>query len=676
MYTTHAQEWVQQHPFYNIVQLNDVEVTPEGFGIVSGGNRLVLLTTDFGETWEESATNVPASFSEVNILMLNDQPILFGASSGTLYKSDNWGESWQTMVSGISTGSISYLYLTDENTIYAGGQLRLIKSTDAGENWTEITPAADLNWNTVFFLDNDNGWAGTNDGDIYQTTNGGDSWTLINDDLFEDPMTLVFSSTTVGFLAVKRECWKTTDGGQNWVLLNEDAFGAYPRELEIIDENHLVGARGSAGYATDDGGITWERTVPVEYAYSNEGVCALPDGRAWIVGSYRAIAYSENGGFSFIDQVPGNRNSLSLIDFVDEQNGWVLGGNETLLRTSNGGDEWTEIALPEDFNVSIQNDGVAFSADEFWLSSSRKIFRTLDAGVTWDSIYEGNGIVYGMTIAGNKVFAITSQGGISKGNVSGDGWEELSSGIDEWLTDIQFPSELVGYVVGRNGTILKTTDGGDNWTMLDAQTTTNFQSVYFNDEQTGWIVQNSNSDELLFTEDGGQTWTVQNVSLSTFWKKIQFIDAQTGFLVGGSANSGKVAQTIDGGTTWETIHYNNSLTNDLAIITTPTAQNVWICGQGGKIEYIDFLSTGIWETAAIETIALSPNPSTGLFYMDLPQELSSKASLSIYDVLGRLQLKQAISKTIDLTALPDGSYTLIIQDQQSIYQAKVIKQRN
>ena len=45
-------------------------------------------------------------------------------------------------------------------------------------------------------------------------------------------------------------------------------------------------------------------------------------------------------------------------------------------------------------------------------------------------------------------------------------WEPVNYKQDIQLSDVHFVSDTVGWVTGENGTLLKTTDGGDTWTAV------------------------------------------------------------------------------------------------------------------------------------------------------------------------------------------------------------------
>ncbi|MBK6749014.1 MAG: hypothetical protein IPG67_03140 [Acidobacteria bacterium] len=93
-------------------------------------------------------------------------------------------------------------------------------------------------------------------------------------------------------------------------------------------------------------------------------------------------------------------------------------------------------------------------------------------------------------------------------------WVKQRTNSFAWLRDIQFVSESTGWIVGTDGVILSTTDGGTTWVQLPKFTTDTFRQVHFTDQGNGWILcernvftrgQNATS-YLRKTSDGGRTW--------------------------------------------------------------------------------------------------------------------------------------------------------------------------
>ncbi len=73
-------------------------------------------------------------------------------------------------------------------------------------------------------------------------------------------------------------------------------------------------------------------------------------------------------------------------------------------------------------------------------------------------------------------------------------WTPLSKGTTNELSSVFFPSASTGYAVGIASVfvpsvIVKTTDGGTNWTLLsNGPEDTWLSSVFFTDVSTGYVV--------------------------------------------------------------------------------------------------------------------------------------------------------------------------------------------
>jgi len=130
------------------------------------------------------------------------------------------------------------------------------------------------------------------------------------------------------------------------------------------------------------------------------------------------------------------------------------------------------------------------------------------------------------------------------------------------LNSIHFVSPDLGWAVGADsggtGVVLKTTDGGSNWNMTRLAQKEVPTTVFFTDADNGWIGGATpppgeeegigGPSSILATTDGGATWQSQyNIPLSIY--RIVFIDRSTGW-AGGS--KGAIYHTTDAGRTWET----------------------------------------------------------------------------------------------------------------------------
>jgi photosystem II stability/assembly factor-like uncharacterized protein len=158
------------------------------------------------------------------------------------------------------------------------------------------------------------------------------------------------------------------------------------------------------------------------------------------------------------------------------------------------------------------------------------------------------------------------------------------------------------------------------WTDISANVPgdPDFSDVFFVSDDEGWISVSS-GPEIYHTTDGGETFEIQETSLGTSTAAIYMIDDNEGYTGGGS---GFVYRTLDGGTNWDLLgamssslneldfasstqgyacgdngavfsitpegvtNLNSGLSSDLAGITSPSENNVWVCGEN-KIVYFN-----------------------------------------------------------------------------------------
>jgi photosystem II stability/assembly factor-like uncharacterized protein len=114
--------------------------------------------------------------------------------------------------------------------------------------------------------------------------------------------------------------------------------------------------------------------------------------------------------------------------------------------------------------------------------------------------------------------------------------------------------------VGDHGDIVLSPDGGRTWTQSVAPTRALLTGVSFAGAQQGWVV--GHDGVILHTTDGGLTWQHQDDgrSLDNIYLDVLFRDVQHGCIIGAY---GMFLRTTDGGRTWlpgrpsaDEVHYN------------------------------------------------------------------------------------------------------------------------
>ena len=128
------------------------------------------------------------------------------------------------------------------------------------------------------------------------------------------------------------------------------------------------------------------------------------------------------------------------------------------------------------------------------------------------------------------------------------------------INDIIFLDSLTGFAIASTNvnqdtsSILRTTNGGDNWQIIFTQSSRRFSKIKFANNSTGFISGGSGSGTpyLYKTTDGGNSWsTVPGATLgNAFWDDMSVINVDTIWLTDDNSLNGGVYFTSNGGVSW------------------------------------------------------------------------------------------------------------------------------
>ena len=113
------------------------------------------------------------------------------------------------------------------------------------------------------------------------------------------------------------------------------------------------------------------------------------------------------------------------------------------------------------------------------------------------------------------------------------GWQlQNPPRLDEFYS-VYFINNNTGWIVATNGTFLKTTNAGMNWVLMPDLPTWSTTSVQFFNEMTGWIA--GSSGTIMKTTNGGLNWfyaSCPECSHADDFFDLQFLNENTGYAMG------------------------------------------------------------------------------------------------------------------------------------------------
>jgi len=324
-----------------------------------------------------------------------------------------------------------------------------------------------------------------------------------------------------------------------------------------------------------------------------------PD-RGWAVGDRGVICHTDDGGRNWQLQSSPVSCRLESVCFVDERNGWTVGGwshpythksTGVVLRTADGGQHWERIpriSLPALRSVNFFDLRTGWAVGNASGTYPAGVLRTMDGGRSWSSVptqIRSNWLTGGFRADGFGVVA--GQDG-SVASVHARGVKPANSpnvGLRH-VRCVRLPArhtagyaqqyganpvgEAPGWLVGDGGLVLCTMDGGSSWCepigrlpdgMYDQF---DFRALAVLGESC-WIA-GSPGTHILHSPDGGRSWQVFDTGQLVPIRAMAFQDANHGWAVG---SLGTILATRDGGRTWMTQHQGGSRVALLGIFSEP-----------------------------------------------------------------------------------------------------------
>jgi len=415
----------------------------------------------------------------------NSANVFYAIGNGGVYKTLNGGVTWNQANAGINRRVFSIEHSqTAPNRLYAAGNRKLFFSNDGAATWQDRTPPAGVFPSSEFIASMDVStvfpgrvYVGLTNGVVLRSDDAGNTWlatspvpspvafqprTLVTDPALADGLLL---STEDNNFGGDNRLYRSTDAGTTWVEIPCPAncpweFGAL-QDMEYANAPGKLWAINFNGvFRSLDNGNTWTPTGTFPVAGGSDLNVHPSDPNQLYLAGRLGLSYTTDDGVSWTNVLGG---------FV---------GNDALLPTS------STVVAYDPFNPSIQLAG----------SISNGVYRRnslppLDTFVPGVDGFSAANIRAVASTLGNRVHAAIGDAFDPTfvhflSNNNGLTWSQSNSmlGADHFRDITVDPNDIntvyaggrslshddgTGNLVGGDGAIYKSTNGGVSWSTID-----------------------------------------------------------------------------------------------------------------------------------------------------------------------------------------------------------------
>jgi photosystem II stability/assembly factor-like uncharacterized protein len=576
-------------------------------GILVGESGMIARTSDGGSTWSYPASGTQASLNAVEMI---DQftAVAIGRDS-LMVRTEDGGDTWNFVEIDPPCDFLSFKFLTPMHAILLGYDLNrfvaIFHSVDGGLTWSYSNPGIGQIFRLVSsFPDEMNGFMSVNDYGLYKTTDGGYNWTPVNSS-HEDLNALVFADPVHGKSLKGGLIYTTQDSGVSWQT--DELPAGYSLFTLASNPSGKFFTAGYAGCILGKDDQEWAiraggKDINYEFLHIN------PEGSGLIIGN-GFVMHSGDFGQSWDVTEEPLLGGFYAASFYGADIGFALVSQlGNVVRTDDGGYTWVECTKAvTDRAMAFTDIGMSDATHGFIVGASispggitdPEARRTTD-GLTWHnaSIPLATGMFYRVKFFSSEVgYILGSVGQVLKTTDGGDYWDRVNLTEGYSFMDIDFASETRGCICfGRWNSptlgVFITNDGGESWNLAYSEPNikaAQFTKIAFADSLNGYII---GSDGILRkTGDGGLTWQTEIYTGNSLFD-IFLKDDGNAMIVGGSSTIltlGSFADLPDltgGDEDVEVIVYPNPSTcnPDIAyLVNTSGAVNITVSSITGQV---------------------------------------------------------------------------------------------
>jgi photosystem II stability/assembly factor-like uncharacterized protein len=442
--------------------------------------------------------------------------------------------------------------------VAVGGRGAILRSNDKGEHWEEVARGLTANNLQHVIAAQDKALVAVGDnGTIVRSRNGGAQWSLISKTGTSARLRRVVAVSEKVLVAVGDEgvIIRSQDAGDSW-------FPAYKQSAALLDvvasdSQHLV-AVGEAGaiLRSGNGGRSWDVVSDLTSQLSR----LLVTHTGAVLAAGYAIQRADNIGAAWAPaKVPitgsGGAERDPFTQLIETADGKLvaLGPGRKTQYSLDDGRTWQASTAAAEFNGA---DLVLRTADGALAAiTDTQAMRSTDGGVSWLPAHAPRAALLraALTLADGTLLAVGRAGTVLRSGDGGANWTSVpGSGTTESLMDLDAGVNDVLVAVGERGAILRSTDGGLSWAGVPDTGRGDRLRRVLSQPAGPWIAVGQNT---ILRSDTGENWEPAltppiNDELSDLIAVPVAGAADNLVVVGGAGEIGSILYSADGGRSW------------------------------------------------------------------------------------------------------------------------------
>jgi photosystem II stability/assembly factor-like uncharacterized protein len=433
-------------------------------------------------------------------------------------------------------------------------------------------------------------FAGTENKGLFRSTNAGDLWvpcglnreSVYSMDIGTDGTLLVATNTGL---------YRSSDDGETWVS------GGLPATLVRCAVTHRDGsvyaAPGQGLLKSTNAGATWSEVLPMSLGGVTSLLCGAND--SVFAGTGGGIYRSMSGEVNTWTKVCATGLVQSLFQSSDA-NIFAGCGSYGVLRSTDGGSSWTSVGLSGGVTVAsisempsgllfaglvpldptipggvysssdggetwvlsglqewMVNATLASSTNEVYLGTTRGVFRSTDAGTSWNQRNDGLAAttMCGLTTVGGTTILAGSSVGVFRSTDDGASWDDCGAGVFPSYVSCLASDNEERVFIGTNvfspdGGVFRSTDRGETWSNVSKNYITGlYRLIRTIAIADSGVVYAAAEKEIWRSGDHGETW-----SKTVVGGNVNLLAADPAGRIFGASSGKGVLRSTDFGKTW------------------------------------------------------------------------------------------------------------------------------